>query len=918
MSVSGKTSARAAPTPVSVHIYIAFLAIGAVAVALYGRDNVPLGRTNWLLLAALGAVLTASEYLFVRFRHGGQVNALNLMEAPLPVLLFAFSLHPVMIVVAASQLAGGILRRNQPVKAIFNIAQWTVGAALGRLAFEAIADPHRSLGTSIAAAFIAVAAVACFNHLAFSVVLALANRRSIRSVLSGVAPVIVPGWVTGWFINSVVGLLLLLAYLGHPAAVVLFPIPLVMLHFAYRGYAGARTDRLRLAGLLRAADALIRSIDPADEIEGFLQEVAACFEGRAAMLVLRLEGTVTVHSARGREYSTHDEQLETLAAVLLRQGRSGRTSVDGKDEVARALVATSFRDCVFAPLVERDLCIGAIAVLDQSGLEGFEQGELTVLDALGRHTAALLSKGKLMHAVLDERTKLTEIVSSISDGLFTIDRSGVVQSWNPAMERITGASASDVVGRAGALNEIPCYDLAGSLVRLTAWGVDAFPPRDLLLGHRDGHLRRIAASYGMAGGEASRSLIVVMRDMTTYEELQELRREATRLAAAEAAQRAVVAQLQEAMTPPAPTHPDVEIGVHYVASDPASPTGGDLYDVQELPSGDIHIAVVDVVGHGVAATKDALTVIYVLRVLAAEGCPLEDMIARADSLIGQLDDQLAATVVLVRYQPERGVARIAGGGHPPALIVREDDGVEQVPAPGGAIGWPGAGSSAIPEVRLDPGDRLVLYTDGLIEARKDIIEGEEMLMRLARQLSDLPAQRFVEELVGRSLPEDRRDDTLALTIRRAAPVRARTWSMLPTPEEASAARRHAMDWLLARGLDDDTVSQLGLVVSELVANAVAAARSSVELSIDVAQDNVTIVVGDDGAGPAALASRGFEQPPHMADAGRGLFLVRALTDSVVIDTNASGSTMRCVRRLDAGHRVQNGKLRAPAKRPLVP
>ncbi|MDQ1372796.1 MAG: hypothetical protein QOJ09_134, partial [Actinomycetota bacterium] len=74
----------------------------------------------------------------------------------------------------------------------------------------------------------------------------------------------------------------------------------------------------------------------------------------------------------------------------------------------------------------------------------------------------------------------------------------------------------------------------------------------------------------------------------------------------DASQRDAVHQLQDAVRPPIPAVPDTELGVHYLAADPATPTGGDLYDWQLLPDGDVHIAIVDVMGKGVAATKDAL------------------------------------------------------------------------------------------------------------------------------------------------------------------------------------------------------------------------------------------------------------------------------------------------------------------------
>ena len=900
-----RTEAERRP-PAALYVYVFAMSAGAIAFALLVRAHPVARAEQWGVLPLLGLVLAASEYLFVRFRVGRHVDALNLMEAPLPVLLYAFPMHVAMITIAAAQLAGAILRRNTPVKSLFNISQWTLAAGIGSWVFAGLLRGRTDLRASVAAAFVAVAAMALFNQLAFSIVMTLAQRRSVRSILSGLAPVVLPGWVVGWLVNSLVGILFLLAFIAHPAAVVLFPIPLAMLHFAYRGYAGVRSDRLRLAGLLRAADALVGSIDPAEEISKFLREVATCFEARTAMLVLRVNGGRVVHAVDIRDdtYTRSDDLrgVEPFPGVLMAQGGAGRGSAKEHDELGRALAQAGFRDCIHASLIDRDHSSGVLVVLDQGGLEGFGDGEVVVLDALARHAAALLAKGRLMHTVFDERRKLAEIVNSISDGLFTIDTSGVIQSWNPTMERITGALAAEVVGRPDAWNGLECTDARGVPIDFAQWTAEEMPPRELLLGHRDGRLRRVACSYGVATGSDSsaRTLIVVMRDMTTHQELLELRKEATRLALAEAAQRAVVEQLQEAMTPQKPNVPGVDIGVDYVASDPASPTGGDLYDVQELPNGELHVAVVDVVGHGVAASKDALTVMYILRFLAIEGCPLEDAIARADHMLRQLDPELAATVLIARYDPVSGVVRLAGGGHPPALFVGAQGKVTFIHAPGGALGWPGAGSTVLTELRLDRGDRLVLYTDGLVEARRDILEGEDELLRRARSLASQPAQLFAENIISTMLPEqERSDDTLAFVLQRSLVPDATTWTIPPDPEEASRLRRAFVGWSTERIDDESIVGDVALIASELLANALAAARSTITVTATMEGPRVTVSVADDGSGNQDLASLGREHPPAMVDAGRGLFLVRVLSDDVQIDSDPNGTTVTCYRDIVA-------------------
>jgi anti-sigma regulatory factor (Ser/Thr protein kinase) len=366
----------------------------------------------------------------------------------------------------------------------------------------------------------------------------------------------------------------------------------------------------------------------------------------------------------------------------------------------------------------------------------------------------------------------------------------------------------------------------------------------------------------------------------------------------------VVEQLQQAVMPSRPEVAGADLGVSYLPSDPSAPTGGDIYDWQVLPDGDVHLCVVDVLGHGVGATKDALAVVHTLRVVTAEGRPLEDVVVRADELLSAQHPDLVATVVIARYNPVTGRLRVAAGGHPPALLVRANGEVEQLAASGCAIGWPGAGSDLVAETTLEPDDALVLYTDGLIEARKDVIEGMEALVRHAHALSALPADELSRELIDRALAgAQRHDDTLALVLRRipvAAELVERRWVATPDLSSVPQVRSELRAWL------GDLVADPGDVVlaaSELLANAVHAASREVRLTATVNADSVTLEVADDGVTPRSLDEVGRALPSDEAERGRGLFLVRTIASAVDILTSPEGTVLRAVvpasRRADA-------------------
>lgn len=233
----------------------------------------------------------------------------------------------------------------------------------------------------------------------------------------------------------------------------------------------------------------------------------------------------------------------------------------------------------------------------------------------------------------------------------------------------------------------------------------------------------------------------------------------------------VLRELEDALRPRPPQIPGLELAVHYAPADPSAPTGGDLYDWFTLPDGTLHITIVDAVGHGVRSTRSALNVTHAVRTLAVEGYELQSILARAQEVLTPIDPHLMATVLLARFDPASGELQLANGSHPPALLVRTDGTPQYLELRGRGIGFPLPGSDGVLSVHLDPGDLLLLYTDGLTESRRDILEGEIRLVQAAqthacRALADIPAAIAADmhTIVLHA------DDTLALALRITAPL----------------------------------------------------------------------------------------------------------------------------------------------------
>ncbi|MEV6689128.1 PP2C family protein-serine/threonine phosphatase [Streptomyces sp. NPDC051130] len=237
----------------------------------------------------------------------------------------------------------------------------------------------------------------------------------------------------------------------------------------------------------------------------------------------------------------------------------------------------------------------------------------------------------------------------------------------------------------------------------------------------------------------------------------------------------VLRELEDALRPLAPEIDGLELAVHYAPADPAAPTGGDLYDWFALPDGTVHVTVVDALGHGVRSTRGAVTVTHAVRTLALEGHPLHSILARTHHLLMPFNADLMATVLLVRLDPATGDLQVASGSHPPPLLARDRGTPHFLEASGRGIGFPSPGSDAVLRERMEPGDLLLLYTDGLTESRRDLIEGESRLVKAVEQHAHRPIAEIPDAVAAEMHTVVlHADDTLALALRMTAKVPAAT------------------------------------------------------------------------------------------------------------------------------------------------
>jgi sigma-B regulation protein RsbU (phosphoserine phosphatase) len=166
--------------------------------------------------------------------------------------------------------------------------------------------------------------------------------------------------------------------------------------------------------------------------------------------------------------------------------------------------------------------------------------------------------------------------------------------------------------------------------------------------------------------------------------------------------------------------------------------GGDLYDFMVLPDGRLAVALGDVTGHGVEATADMAMAKFVFRSLAREHPEPADFLQSAnDVIVGEIAPGKFITLAYLVIDP-RGEVAAAGAGHPPPRIVAADGPVTGLDVHGLVLGIdPGQHYDEV-RAKLDAGDAVVLYTDGVIEARwENELYGVERLDRVLSEHRNL-------------------------------------------------------------------------------------------------------------------------------------------------------------------------------------
>jgi serine phosphatase RsbU (regulator of sigma subunit) len=239
-------------------------------------------------------------------------------------------------------------------------------------------------------------------------------------------------------------------------------------------------------------------------------------------------------------------------------------------------------------------------------------------------------------------------------------------------------------------------------------------------------------------------------------------------------ERAHVARtLQRSLLPAdLPDLPGMEVAARYLAAGEGNEVGGDFYDCFSTGGGDWALVIGDVCGKGAEAAAVTALARYTIRTAAVRRrSPAAILRWLNDAMMRQDLDGRFCTIACVHLDTSLPAIRVtvSCGGHPPALLRREGGAVEEVGVPGTLLGLLPDPQLEDERAELAPGDALVLFTDGITEARAParVIEPEELHDAL-RAIAPGSAQRIVEHLAALAVGKEGtppRDDIALLALR---------------------------------------------------------------------------------------------------------------------------------------------------------
>lgn len=481
----------------------------ALGVAVLGWHTADLGSWNrWDLLTWFGLTVAAAlaEQFTVEIRHRTENENFSLTDAIwVPALLLA---RPSVLTLAvfAGTILGQAARRWSFYKVAYNTAQFLVAITAAQLVYAAFGSPSKLGLTAWLAGAVGMLAYFLLNEVFIAGVISMVESEQFRKVLvlpAGLNVLHAAGNVT-------IGMLVALVWSFGPSALPLLITPIVLSYLAYRGWIHAQqeeqqaAERERMQALYEAGRALFGPLEVKFDFRPFLQLVRRMVDAAGVELVM-LDGD------QARVYNSES-------------GLSVTTTLTEDAPEPEALLSTRPNLSRYVAPISGDQVRGVLAVHRQ---EALSNAEGSLVQALASQVYVRQENQRLFQETAQQRSHLADVIGNTSDGIFVVAADRRILSWNPAMERITGFSRSEVVDRHwDDVLQIRFEREGGELSEPNAGNLlESIDSQDALVLRRDGKGRwiRCASNPMPSQNGDARAYVVMARDVTAELEAERMK-----------------------------------------------------------------------------------------------------------------------------------------------------------------------------------------------------------------------------------------------------------------------------------------------------------------------------------------------------------------------------------------------------------
>jgi anti-sigma regulatory factor (Ser/Thr protein kinase) len=316
--------------------------------------------------------------------------------------------------------------------------------------------------------------------------------------------------------------------------------------------------------------------------------------------------------------------------------------------------------------------------------------------------------------------------------------------------------------------------------------------------------------------------------------------------------------------------------------------GGDWYDAFVLVDGRIVVSIGDVAGSGLHAAVTMSNVRQAIRGVAHVHADPDVMLQAADRALRSENPDRFVTAFVGVIDPISNTIAFKSAGHLPALVRSPDGSCRELVSRGLPLGLRSDDDPPTQHAELPIGSMLVLYTDGLVESTRDLLDGERRLRRALSQASIADNASPARAIHDALLQEGATDDVAILTVRVTGRSARLEWTIDPQDgARTDAVRRAILAELRGRNYPGPLQTGAELIMAELVANLKRYAPGETEVLLEWNGPRPVLHIRDRGPGFEFAAN--LPQDVY-SESGRGLFMISALALDFQVTRRAGGGS----------------------------